>query len=163
MTKYFTKEYIREADCELIQDYKKELDYCCEVALKISDREYDNKIYRAFSKGKNNKYLLSGSWSDVVSGIYPRSRLVWLPIGDLLDEEIVKICGEDYRNYIFEYSLSDDNEKIYDYKAVIQYYTPDIDPEDGVENYLAFYEHDTNPLIAKIKLLKALLKENKKC
>jgi len=144
----FTKEYIREADCELIQDYKKELDYCCEVALKISDREYDNKIYRAFSKGKNNKYLLSGSWSDVVSGIYPRSRLVWLPTGDQLNEEIKQFC---MKNPLLRYEVS----------WIGTCWEAYILENDFPKPKAILFEGNDNPLIAKIKLLKALLKENK--
>ena len=88
----FTKEYIKECDCEIIQKQKEQLDYCCEVALKIGNKEYEEKIYRAFSKGVNNKYLLSSGWDDVVSGIYKRSRIVWLPAGEQLDEEIKQLC-----------------------------------------------------------------------
>ena len=137
--KYFTEQYIKECDCEIIQKQKEQLDYCCKVALKIDNERYEEKIYRAFSKGINNKYLLSSGWADVASGIYKRSRIVWLPIGDDLDLEIVKICDKKEWDYRIDYAKKD----------FIAY----------VKN-LWWNFRSNNPLIAKIKLLKQLIKED---
>ena len=145
MIKYFTKEYIKECDCEEIQKQKEQLDYCCEIALKIDNDIYADKIYRAFSRGVNNKYLLSSSWDDVVAGIYERSRIVWLPTGDDLDEEIQKIC--DKKRY--EYAIF--------YRGV---WNATIEPIRVITNGTRATEFENlNRNLAKIKLLKALLKE----
>jgi len=148
----FTKDYIREADCEEIQKQKAQLDYCCEVALKTDNEKYEEKIYRAFAKGINNKYLLCSNWDDVVSGIYGRSRIVWLPTGDQLTEEILKRC------YVYNLNLECFSEH-YCKKPNCQKWGISIEADNHVVNHEFNREvWNKDILIAKIKLLKELLK-----
>jgi len=146
----FTEEYMREADCEAIQGFKKQLDYCCEVAIKIDNHEYKENIYRAFSKGINNKYLFSGDWSGKDVYFYKRSMVVWLPSDGWLDNKILKICKE--RNY--DYNVGTTKQPNYGWWVQIN----DRELEDP-EDVILIKGHN-NPLIAKIKLLKQLIKES---
>jgi hypothetical protein len=122
----FTKEYIKEADCEEIQGLKREL---CKGD---------------YVEHGGNKWIIE--MKDIV---WERGSCVWLPTGDQLDEEIVKICRE----------------KRYDYEI---FYNPDtgrwitnIDLKiDPTHDFIA-YSNDANPLIAKILLLKNLLEKEK--
>ena len=141
----FSKEYIKEADCEEIQGLKKVLDYCSEVAIKVDNHKYEENIYRAFSKGINDKYLFSYDWNGKDVYFYKRSMVVWLPTGGQLDEEIVKICKEKDLRYDFSH-----NEDSFSVSTIDKLISDDTDLDIEIENI--------NPLIAKIKLLKQLLK-----
>ncbi len=76
----------------------------------------------------------------------PRDEYLWLLKGDQLDDEIVKICNKINMVYTFEYTPKN------------------IEAEDAGFYYAWVWGKEyksLNPLIAKIKLLKALFKENK--
>lgn len=143
--KYFSKEYVEEADCEEMQEYRKVLDYCCDVAIKTDNHEYKKNIYKAFSRGINNVYLFSGGWDGKDVYLYKRSMVVWLPTGDQLEEEIEKICDE----------------KRYEYAAFYSgIWVATIEPIRNIMNGVNSKEFkNLNPLIAKIRLLKQLLKQ----
>jgi len=68
----------------------------------------------------------------------------WLPTGDQLDAEIVKICKE--RKYVYNIKVSIYPEVIYGCAIHKDRY-----------NIADYYESNTNPLIAKISLLIKLL------
>lgn len=113
----FTKEYIELCKCKEIQGLR-------------------NKFHRGdwyrYPNGKT--YRLIDKWQ---LSEYDRNRVIWLPTGDNLDEEIVKICKPKRWMYQFWYEDS------FDYHALKIDARKDIDTE---------YVSD-NPLIAKIKLL----------
>jgi hypothetical protein len=73
------------------------------------------------------------------------SGCIWLPLSHQLDEEIIKICKEKGYTYFNYYAYCDD----YDFVGEI------TNPNELTTNYLK--EVNTNPLIAKIKLLLQLL------
>lgn len=77
-----------------------------------------------------------------------RSTIIWLPTGYQLDDEIVKICRDKEFSYRVEYYPDEDK-----CNAVL------LNSNDFVD--LDYFKESANPLIAKIKLLKALLKEDK--
>ena len=76
--------------------------------------------------------------------------VVWLPSDGWLDEEILKICKE--RNY--DYNIGTTKQPNYGWWVQIN----DRDLEDP-EDVILIKGH-INPLIAKIKLLKQLIKES---
>jgi len=127
MKKYFTKEYIKECNCKKIQE------------LKIKS-EHGWKLGDWYTRPTFGKRLYL-----VIEDIGWRTNdEIWLPTGDQLDEEIVKICIEkQYRIYpeigigkptCYRFTVTFKNEKV-------------------------AYSLSNNPLIAKIKLLKELLNE----
>ena len=131
--KYFTKEYIKECDCEEIQRLKLELDYYDYVGEGNGWWNIQLIQAKGFYEGYNITAVKSGK----------RDELIWLPIGDQLDEEIEKKCKGKKRTYYF---ISDDK----DYYAEVK------------QIYRVIYsKSSTNPYIAKIKLLKQLLRRNK--
>ena len=120
----FTKEYIELCKNEKIQGLRK-------VLLKYGDwysNEYDSI------------FLVHGGLSD--------SNKIWLPTGDQLDEEIVKICKEKNHNIRMHYIKEGDYHS--GYWDIGYYYSADFDIP-------LYVEANTNPLIAKIKLLIQLL------
>ena len=129
MSKHFTKEYIKECDCKEIQGLRKELQvgdwYVFADSISIYKTIYlANETIERFGESQ-----------------------IWLPTGDQLDEEIVKICKE--RFYC-------------SYESLWQYYINNPDCYyAGIRNEddnLYYPNRNSNPLIAKILLLKELLK-----
>jgi len=131
----FTKEYIKECNC-------KEVQY---LSLTLKRGDWIGYL--------NSRYIdLVTGVCNVDSLVIPAnsegktSNVVWLPTGDQLDEEIIKICKAS---------------PYYDYEFLWQ---PDVNDGDtfyaGVNRQGNLYEsnRNPNPLIAKIKLLKELLK-----
>jgi len=147
------EKYIRECDCLEIQDLKKQLEYCDEVAVKENDSEYKDLTYFAFSKAINNKYLFSHGW-DNTAMIYPRNRVVWMPSLWELDRELGESVG---------YSFGD---------ARVSYYEniTKMDME-GQLYYVAVFKdsHDMHicsgggysPFLARIQLLKIIIKRER--
>jgi hypothetical protein len=129
----FTKEYIELCKDKKIQELKAEMD------------NFDHCLFfNALGRHRDFKlrcdYLTKKGWVNVTPESY-----IWLPTGDQLDEEIIKICkemGSDYRIY-FDGHIS--KRKWYVSVKI-----------DDSNYYLS--GSDTNPLIAKIKLLLELLK-----
>ena len=117
MNKYFTKEYIKECDCKEIQGLRKELEFDDKI---LWNMVIETVYYKVISPNPSN---------------FIRENTIWLPTGDQLDEEIVKIC--DKRRYIY-HLIKEKSWRI------------SIVGEITVMN--------KNPYIAKIKLLKELLK-----
>jgi hypothetical protein len=74
-----------------------------------------------------------------------REPLIWLPIGDNLDAEIVKICKENKWCYSYFCVASD------------TFFSISAQKSDSGRNDITF--ENTNPLIAKIHLLIKLLEE----
>ena len=120
MKKYFTKEYIKECDCKEIQGLKK---------FEVGDWfSIDGKIELLFAN--NLQYVPT------------EAKVLWLPTGDQLDEEIVKIC----------------NDKNYCYRFHYVSYAPDRPCRADIMQIGESEVRSINPLIAKIKLLKQLIK-----
>jgi len=145
MNNNFTKEYIKECDCEEIQRLRKKLkvwDLCF-------DRFYKFKIDILMVKTLPNKFWKTYAMSEqkYMGADYSRNRgkVVWLPTGDQLDEEIVRISEKSYWSY-----------------RISVFYSPFVNWRCGVfkpqEEFTELYVLNSNPLIAKIKLLKQLLK-----
>ena len=109
MNKYFTKQYIKECDCEEIQNSHK---------FNVEDH-ISNDCHH-----------------------------LWLPTGDQLDEEIVKVIDkiskEDYTEYDYEFT----------YLQICKVYFAEV-------TYLIKGIRNKNPYIAKILLLKQLIGSKK--
>jgi len=131
--KYFTKEYIELCRDERIQKLK--------------------KVFKAGDIVQYKTFLpecYGGSLSKNIMVMDRREDLTWLPTGDQLDEEIVKICKRNKYDY---YSIFIQKEGYKDYVAFIR---------DNIGNQLhKLYMNYNNPLIAKIKLLLELLEKEK--
>jgi len=119
----FTKEYRELCNNEKIQGLKSKLKYGDWFA------ENDSRGYVGIVENevRHNEFLYQD-----------RNSIYWLPTGDQLDEEIVKICKEKKWTYRITYT-----------KVCIAYIIQDSH----------YSTSDTNPLIAKIKLLIKLLEE----
>ena len=125
--KYFTKEYIKECDCEEIQ--------------RLRNQFWEYGDYASING--NEPYLVI-----TITGQNPTNgREIFVPRSDQLDEEIIKMCkmNEVDHDIYFDYF----KEK---WGAMIL-------NEFGV---FVFEERNANPLIAKIKLLKELIKNELK-
>ncbi|MDD5013819.1 MAG: hypothetical protein PHW73_01790 [Atribacterota bacterium] len=128
----FTKEYIREADCKEIQ------------GLRPKYFRGDAVYFRGDSTWKPSVEFVGALWTAWNNG---DENSFWLPSGDQLDEEIVKICDKLKAYYVMQYSFREDE---WLWTATV-----------NQEHKSTIIGHDNNPLIAKIKLLKKLLKEKK--
>lgn len=128
----FTKEYIKECDCKEIQGLRKYLEFGDFTTWSNSpEKHIDTWVYHNADK---ERYHL----------------VLWLPTGDQLDDEIVKICKE--KDYKYEIGYC----PILEYKVTVE-----VSSFKGLGfGYIMVFEKfNINPLIAKIKLLKQLLKE----
>jgi len=121
----FTKEYIKECDCKEIRNLEE---------TKIGNwHSVNGEIILHFANG--------------VQFVPVDAKIIWLPTGDQLDDEIEFICDmQKGFNYNIYSALRNKRDK---YSLVVG---------DGMNKMI---ESDDNRLIAKIKLLKALLKEKK--
>ena len=131
----FSKEYINECDCPEIQGLFK---------MTAINRNNDiligclKNIKGSLFHNRDEHYYLATS----------PEKVIWLPTGDQLDEQIAEIFaewskdGEDL-NYSFSVSFSE---------GYISSYEAYTNNRDCCRSFL-----DDNPLIAKIKLLKQLL------
>jgi hypothetical protein len=133
--KYFTKEYIKECDCREIQGLRK----------KFQEGDwYFNVKFPTYKPStvdmEEGGTVFQNRW---------RKNVIWLP-KDQLDEEIVKICKERFRNDDFTYYFNYNNNVLPD----VVYFTA------GLVHKGDICLNSNNPLIAKIKLLKQLLKES---
>lgn len=146
--KYFTKQYIKECDCKEIQGLK--------YPLMEYDAVYEKPcggIYRVrfhiIEKGHNNfnqfGFTVSPTYSD-------RNNYIWLPTGDQLDEEIIKIC----KKIKYDYNIGTAKKPDYGWWAQINEREPIDEDED-----IVIVKVNRNPLIAKIKLLKELINDGK--
>jgi len=142
MIKYFTKKYIKECKAEEIQIIRRQIRY--EEGLSYQQFYEGDYRYYEDAPQKDNIVLVKKDELWQVNVHY------WLPIGDQLDEEIVKICKEkeDIKND-FLYDVNFAGKK---YLAVVY----GKDRYGGDEQIAKGF--NINPLIAKIKLLKELLK-----
>jgi len=126
----FSKEYIKECDCKEIQGLRK-----IRVGVTSTGLVYGDWYFNRIKK----KIRLNAR-----TGTTEFMFITWLPTGDQLDDEIVKICEEKnfaYRGYFIAYAPRDR-------------YRADIMQLENSE------KRSDNPLIAKIKLLKQLLKDS---
>lgn len=134
MKKYFTKEYIKECDCEEIQGLRKEFgEDDCFIGKKFADI---NNWHRG---------SLSELW---------RERYIWLPTGDQLDEIIWNICNEKDHHYYITLNPRD-----YAYPIDLRVISDTEDEIAIVTNKFNCLKNKLNPLMAKIKLIKELLNE----
>jgi len=109
-------------------------------------------LRRFLKEGDKVSCIADLSFRDTIKEeVMNNPAIIWLPTGDQLDQEIVKIIS---------------NHKSYDYKFVYQvmakiYYAEITDyslhPTDS-GYYIVHSFNNTNPLIAKISLLIQLLK-----
>jgi len=142
----FTKEYIKECEDKRIQELKPKVedfvmgDWFYNIAMKL------NPI---FIIGRKDK-----AWC--------REEIIWLPTGDQLDDEIVEICEElKYSNFSYDHIRFDfayrrnplPNSIDYIYSAKVSWFSKSLEDWNGID-----FRCQDNPLLAKIKLLKALLK-----
>ena len=131
----FTKEYIKKCDCREIQKLRPD--------IKLYDWVNTDKGIGTCSGFTPDLFCIS---SVNIHEHFERKKLIWLPTGDQLDDEIVKICNKVDCTYHVNYSP-------YDREWII--YTDNNDEIEHIPQVV-----NSNPLIAKIKLLKELLKEN---
>ena len=132
MNEYFTKEYIELCNDKRIQELRlsKKLSDYYKLQLNSGDWVYSigyNAELSAFNQNMNHKLY------------------IWLPTGDQLDEEIIKICKKYEANYYITYNGLNDSlivESLLNQCGIIEF---DI------------VERNDNPLIAKLKLLLQLL------
>jgi len=80
-----------------------------------------------------------------------RQKVNWLPLSHQLDEEIIKICKEKYPKNV-DYVV----------RCSQEYFTAGLYGLVDKNDYLSITYNDTNPLIAKIKLLIQLLQQEAK-
>ena len=144
----FTKEYIKECDCREIQGLRpilKMFDFVYSKNWKLCN-VYFHHITATEGEGYQI-YQYFGEDLYPLSKFQTRQELICLPTSDQLDDEIVKICkkSDDIDSFIGYCTWYDIN------SGYFQAYI-----ETAGSDY--FFE-EINPLIAKIKLLKALLKE----
>jgi hypothetical protein len=125
----FTKEYIELCKNEKVQGLKSKLKYGDWFA------ENDSRGYVGIVENevRHNEFLYQD-----------RNSIYWLPTGDQLDEEIVKICREKGTR---EYCYS------------TKFYPNSVSVKAKINNDIYDYHEGNNPLIAKIKLLIKLLEE----
>lgn len=138
MNKYFTKEYIKECDCKEIQELRPEI-------LDIGDW--------CFSPHTNKIFLFDEAFAHFFDRKGTRT-IIWLPTGDQVEEEIVKIIDKN-KNLDYKFTRQGMVKKYY---AEITDYSIHSG-KDGY--YIVHSENSLNPYIAKIKLLKKLLKVKK--
>ena len=148
--KYFTKEYIELCKDKKVQELRPDIkcgDYCINIErshmfLNTEDYEPGRKEYR--------------------------NNLTWLPTGDQLDEEIVKICEKktiipkpniDGYSISYHFDMFFDKEKKYYNAKIICFKEFDKGglKSGALDRTIEFT--DTNPLIAKILLLIQLLEQ----
>ena len=115
----FSKEYIKECDCPEIQGLHKKwirnFDYYC------WGKSFDITIFSSIYGERESMEL------------YRRDgELIWLPTGDQLDEEIVKICVNKWWDYSFSFECDAEVDKYY--------------AEIGEGNAILFANSNTNPL-----------------
>lgn len=140
MNNYFNKEYIKECEDKKIQGLRKKLQFGDIILWRLP--ENDRKVLEVigFVTGKKNIYFpLKEGGADFEGE--KDDKMLWLPNGEQLDDEIEKQIGcgiYNFDSYGDEYG-----ERIYKAETRTHY--------SGKDN--------TNRLIAKIKLLKELLKE----
>ena len=124
----FTKEYIKECDCDSIQELK---------TMFCSGDNFAYKHDKFVTMARFNYYKEQEAFNQ------GREQYIWLPNGDQLDDEIVKICKNIW-SYKIEHYLTW-------YMKISRYF--------GDEEEVLHITNSDNPLICKIKLLKQLLKE----
>jgi len=130
MNKYFTKEYIKECDCEEIQRLKaKRGSSIAKIALGDWYFNRATKEISLFTYGTGE-------------GLYP----TWLPTSDQLDDRIVDRINNG-ENYSSCYCKATD--------SFVAFVEPDELPDASFD---AFYGDSF--VLAKIRLLKELLNEN---
>ena len=133
----FTKQYIKEADCKEIQGLKKEM------------IDGDWLINRDF-------YDKPMTWEGYIKPtLLDWDRIIWIPTGDQLDDEIERICKEKYEWYNWIYHVESGLDSS---ETKMRYYAFIVDNQERPicgDTCIIVY----NPLIAKILLLKQLLKE----
>ena len=132
----FSKDYIELCKNPKVQGLRKEL----ETDDRFIDKAFYKYLNRVYTYELNAPPLLH----DVNEN---REKIIWLPCSDQLDDEIVKICRGKKWAYCFRLVNMPDEYK--DYEVYIN--------DSDCDRYEYFNE--TNPLIAKIKLLIALLEE----
>lgn len=136
----FSKAYIKECDCELVQGLKNKLEYGDWVTSDLAELEnaLNDKFLVLRSEGKE--------WGEV-EGFY-REDYIWLPTGDQLDREIVKVFRKitsKKQDYFYTYAVSFIDGEVSQWEISYQ----DRDYKSG------FLEDDIK--LAKIQLLKHLL------
>ena len=138
----FTEPYIREADCEAIQGFRK--------------TGYDFRF--------GDWHLIRGvigepcvaTARDLIHMEDNREKYIWLPTGDQLDEEIAKICK---KKELWRYEFAIENH--FNWDCSVTFLRREKAPLGmGAVIDKTFTASNSNPLIAKICLLKQLIKES---
>jgi hypothetical protein len=130
----FTKEYITECDCEDIQGLRKKYRHGDRLIEKGSDRPL---------------ILLDDGRVQIVSPRveFPKMDIIWLPLSHQLDEEIAKFLEED------------GSYEIYFWRDSCTVKFADTWSNAISKGRITINVDEPTPLIAKIQLLKQLLKE----
>ena len=139
MNKNFNKEYIKECKAEEIQIIRRQIRY--EEGLSYQQFYEGDYRYYEDAPQKDNIVLVKKDELWQVNVHY------WLPTGDQLDEEIIKICR--YYSYRYDFIHSMDGYEVFIHNDLAPYQE---------RKYYFSEPLSGNPLIAKIKLLKELLK-----
>ena len=143
----FDKDYIELCKCKEVQELRPE--------MQPLDYGFDNwsvggEVWLVKSNFYNGSYLFN--FNKIINEITrEKKHIVWLPTGDQLDEEIIKVCKE--RNGYYQFDFTDNpyaNEYYKNYVALVD----TTKPRQNIE-----IKDKDNPLICKIKLLAQLLKE----
>ena len=145
--KYFTKEYIKECDCREIQGLKPKLEFG-DFGFNNIENQWESSMqiificddYQEFVVGKHNK---NGNNYDCK---FNKKNIIYLPTGDQLDEEIKQFCME---NPLLRYEIS----------WIVTCWEAYILEDNLQKTTTKIFEGSDNPLLAKIKLLKQLIKE----
>ena len=138
----FTKEYIELCRGKVIQGLRRDLLTGDVIRFKnpVSEIEFVTE-----------ELLLSREYD------FNRNRYIWLPTGDQLDDEIVKICKEvDYEYLLRHTSWRKATSSLGKSILIRGDYIWCLEIWNALDKIIA-KSKNANPLIAKIKLLKALL------
>lgn len=126
MNEHITDKYIKKCDCEAIQ------------GLRLLDQDggffQGDWCYTKLGSGCLSMITAKSCWKSKVD--------IWLPTGDQLDDEIIKIVNKRRRR---------------ESKYEIVYYPNSVSLSVKIDNDKYDNHKHSNPLIAKIKLLKQLL------
>lgn len=134
----FTKQYIDLCKNPKLQGLRKEI-------------QADDWIYADFSKTYHFVYM-----ADIPNS--QRDKVYWLPTGDQLDDEIVKICRKKFGRY-FQYEMCFITTEWY---GSISYWKESEEYMKDCQKLRYAIQIKENPLIAKLKLLLSLLESEDK-
>ena len=135
------KEYIKECENEIIQGLRIYESGYIDVPNRLHLKEGDRYCYKPDYRKNNIETRI-----EQITCTANKDRFFWLPTGDQLDDEIIKICKKRFESPWYELRHSSIGCDV-----VIEYY------KEGKP--IRIFKRHSNPLMAKILLLKKLLEE----